>query len=253
MRCHVFRNTNTKWGTGTGWHGPALSKIITGETPPISKNFNFTWKEKFSGTKSQFGSCSIILWNNNSGTRTLVGAVLISKQTKDTKCKVSLYCGSTTASTTYSIACSKIGSCSMKKQDNNITFSVGGKTKAYTNDSIADLVANEIVFHFGRKSSQTVLGSNYIYNCKLQRFEFDSYEDVENVFSPGDTLIINCKNAEVTLDDGGGEVNAQGIGALGNDWETFALVPGANTIELDYSDFTTTAPVATMKYRKAYL
>ena len=240
------------WGSGSGWHGPSLSKIITGEATPIATNFNFTWSEKFSGTKKQFGRCSTILWNNNAGTRTMVCAVDIIKTTKNTKCNVNLYVGSSKMNS-FSVACSKIKSCSMKKEGNSVTFSVGGKTKSYSNDDIENLVANEIAFDFGRKGSQTVLGSNYISKCKLQRFEFDSYEDIENVFSPGDMLIVDTNNAEVTLDFGDGEVNAQGLGALGNDWETFVLTPGTNLIEVDYSDWTTTPPVAVMKYRDVYL
>ena len=141
----------------------------------------------------------------------------------------------------------------MLKQDKNVTFSVGGKTEAITCDDIETLVANEISFHFTQKDSDTVLGSNFIYNCKLQRFSFPNWEDVPNIFMPGTKLIIDCKNAEVTLDSGDGQVNAQGIGKLGNDWETFLLTTGTNVITLDYSDWTTVPPTGELKYRKVYL
>lgn len=243
----------SSFGSGSGERGPALSYLITGETPPISKNFNFTWKQKLSGTKKQFGRCTVILWNNNSGTRTMVGAVRFVKSAKNTKCTIYLYCGSTTSVKSFTVECSAIGSCSMKKVDNKITFSVAKKTFTFANDTITDLVANEIAFHFAKKGSQTNLGTNYIYNCKLQRFSFDNYEDIENVFTPGDKLVIDTKNAEVTLDNGDSETNAQGLGALGNDWETFVLTPGTNLIEVEYSDWTTTPPSAVLKYRKVYL
>lgn len=241
------------WGSGTGWHGPSLSKIITGETDPISKNFNFTWKQKFVGNKKQFGRCAVILWNNNGGTRTLVGAVQIVKTSKDAKCEVYLYVGSTSYKQKYTVACSKVGSCSMKKLNEKITFSVAGSTKTISSSNITDLIANEVTFHFGRNNTQTVLANNYIYNCKLQRFSFDNYEDIENVFSPGDRLIVDTKEAAVKMDNGDGEINAQSIGALGNDWETFVLTPGTNTIEVEFSDWTTTTPNVTLKYRKVYL
>lgn len=241
------------YGSGTGYHGPSLSHIITGETPPIGKNFNFSWKQKFTATKSQFGGVAAILWYNDSGTRTMVGAVQILKTTKDTKCKVSLYCGSTTAVKSYTVAVSKIGTGSMKKIDNKITFTVGGKTYTYANDGIKDLIANEITFHFLRNASKTAIGSNFIYNCQLQRTSFDNYEDVPNIFMPGQTLTVNTQDAGVYLDDGSATIQATYLGALGNDWEDFYLSPGSNTIACDYSDFTTTPPNFTLKYRERFI
>lgn len=243
----------SSYNTASGYHGPSLSYLITGETPPIGKNFNFSWKQKFSATKKQFGGVEIILWNNNSGTYTMVGAVQILKTTKDTKCKVYLYCGSTTSAKNYTVATSKIGSCSMNKIENNITFNVGGKSNKLAKDSITDLIANEITFHFLQNGNKTVVGSNFVYSCQLQRTSFDNYEDVPNIFAPGDVLTVNTQDATVYLDDGSATVPATYLGALGNDWEDFYLVPGTNTIACDYSDFTTTPPTFTMKYRERYI
>lgn len=241
------------YGTNSSYHGPSLSKIITGETPPIGTNFNFSWKHKFVATKSQFGGAEAILWYNDSGTRTLVGGVRLYKSTKDTKVKVFMYVGSTTASGSFSVGCSKIGACSMKKIDNKITFTVAGKTFSYASDTITNLVANEITFHFTKHGTKTAIGTNNIYNCKLQRTSFDNYEDVENIFMPGDVLTVNTQDAGVYLDDGSATVPATYLGALGNDWEDFVLVPGSNVIAVDYSDFTTDPPTFTMKYRERFL
>ena len=241
------------YGSGSGYHGPSLSKVITGETAPIGENFNFSWRQNIVGSKSEFGGCEVILWNNDNGSRTLVGAVRILKTTKDKKCKVSLYVGSTTSKKSYSVACSKIGSCSMKKIGSGITFSVGGKQYEYAATDIENLIANEIAFHFLKNGSKTALGKNYIYKCKLQRFAFDNYEDVQNIFAPGDVLTINTKDAGVYLDDGSATIPAAYLGALGNDWEDFCLIPGSNIIGVDYSDFTTDEPLFTIKYRERFI
>lgn len=241
------------YGSGSNYHGPSLSLIKTGETEPIGKNFNFTWKQKLVGSKSQFGGFEVILWNNDNGTRTLMGAVRIMKTTKDTKCKVYLYVGSTTSKKSYSVACDKIGSCSMKKIEDKITFEVGGKKNSYAASAIKDLIANEITFHFMKNGTKTVLGTNYVYSCKLQRFSFDNYEDIQNVFAPGDVLTVETKDAGVYLDDGSATIPAQYLGALGNDWEGFYLTPGSNVIGVSYSDFTTTAPAFTIKYRERFI
>lgn len=241
------------YGSGTGYHGPSLSYIITGETPPIAKNFNFSWKQKFAATAKQFGGAEILLWNNNGGTRTLVCGVRIIKTTKNTKCKIYFYCGSTTAGKNYTVDTSKIKTGKMAKSEGTVTFNVGGKTWSLTNDAITDLIANEITFHFMRNGTKTAIGSNFIYNCKLQRSQFENPEDIPNTFMPGDVLTVNTADAGVYLDDGSATISAQNIGALGNDWEDFYLAPGANTIACDYSDFTTTPPTFTLKYRERYL
>lgn len=240
------------YGSGTAWHGPSLSKIITGEVQPIAKNFTFSWSMKFAGTKKQFGGFQCLLYNNNSGVRTRMAAVRILKTTKDTKCDLYFYVAGQSASI-KGVACSKIGSCKITKSGNAITFNVGGKTKKIADDSIADLVANEVCFWFGRKASQTVLGSNYVTNCLLERSAFVNNEDIENTFAPGQVLTVDTQTAEVFLDDGSAEIPAQQLGALGNDWEGFYLRKGMNIIATDYSDFTVTPPVFKLKYRERFL
>lgn len=240
------------WGSGTGWHGPTLSKIITGETPPIGKNFKFRWKQYIKATASQYGATEALLWNNNSGVRTLVGGVAIFKSTKDTKCKVYLYVGSTTSRKSYTVDCSKIGVCEMKKIDNNITFTVGGVTLSASAE-IKDLIANEVTFHFMKKGTTSSLTSSRIYWAYLQRFSFSNYEDVKNIFMPGDVLTVNTQDAGVYLDDGSATIPATYLGALGNDWEDFYLTPGSNTIAVDYSSFTTEPPEFVIKYRERFL
>ena len=243
----------SSYGSGSGHHGPALSKIITGESTPIGKNFNFTWKQKLVGTKSQFGGAEILLWNNDNGTRTMVGGVRFYKNEKNTNTTVFMYVGSTASKANFKVACSKVGAGSMKKVGDKITFTVAGKTFTYASTNITDLIANEITFHFTRNGSKTALGTNYIYNCKLQRISFDNYEDVANIFMPGDVLTVETQNAGVYLDDGSATIPAAYLGALGNDWEDFYLVNGSNTIAVDYSDFTTSPPTFTIKYRERYL
>ena len=241
------------WGSGTGWHGPTLSRIITGETPPIGTNFKFRWKQFIKATASEYGATEALLWNNDNGTRTLVGGVSIFKSTKDTKCKVYLYVGSTTSKKNYSVECSQIGVCEMKKIGNKITFTVGGKTFSYASNNITDLVANEVTFHFMKKGTTSTLTASRIYWAYLQRFSFENYEDVENIFMPGDVLTVETQKAGVYLDDGSATIDAAYLGALGNDWEDFCLVSGSNTVGVDYSSFTTEPPEFVMKYRERFL
>ena len=241
------------YSTGTNYHGPSLSYLITGETPPIGKNFNFTWSQKFRATASQYGAFECLLWHNESGTRTLVCGVVIRKYTKNTRCKVYFYNGSTTASYSEFVDCSKIGTGSMKKNGSIVSFMVGGIAKGISNSAITDLVANEITFHFMKNGTKSEPDSNYLYSCQLQRYSFDNYEDIKNIFAPGDVLTVNTADASVYLDDGSATIPATYLGALGNDWEDFYLTPGNNLIGVDYSDFTTDAPTFTIKYRERFI
>jgi predicted phage tail component-like protein len=241
------------YSTGTNYHGPSLSYLITGETPPIGKNFNFTWSQKFTASASQFGGFECILWHNESGTRTMVGALRLIKKTRDQRCDMYFYVGSTTAVYHATDWCKNIGTWSMKKIGGRIDFESKYFSMGWTNSAIEDLIANEITFHFMKNGTKSEMDANYLYSCKLQRFAFDNYEDVKNIFAPGDVLTVNTSDASVYLDDGSATIPATYLGALGNDWEDFYLTPGNNLIGVDYSDFTTDAPTFTIKYRERFI
>ena len=241
------------YSTGTNYHGPSLSYLITGETPPIGKNFNFTWSQKFTASATQFGGFECILWHNESGTRTMVGALRLIKKTRDQRCDMYFYVGSTTAVYHTTDWCRNIGTWSMKKIGGRIDFESKYFNMGWTNTAIENLVANEITFHFMKNGTKSEMDKNYLYSCKLQRFAFDNYEDVKNIFAPGDVLTVDTSDAAVYLDEGSATIPATYLGALGNDWEEFYLVPGTNVIGTDYSDFTTDAPTFTLKYRERYI
>lgn len=250
------------YGSGSNYHGPSLSKIITGETEPIGKNFNFTWSMLFGGVETQvvtqFGGFECLLWNYDSGTRQLVCGVRVLKTARNANCTVYLYIGSTSrALYHYTVNCSKLGNNSIKKMGDTITFNVGQVQRTYNgtliNNILSTVVANEITFHFMKKGSNNALSPFRLYRCKLQRLPFDQYEDIANVFSPGDVLTVETKNAGVYLDDGSATIPAAYVGALGNDWEDFYLTPGPNIIGVDYSDFTTDPPTFTIKYRERFI
>jgi predicted phage tail component-like protein len=246
------------YGSGTNYHGPSLSKIITGETDPIGKNYNFNWGMLFGGVetvvKTQFGGFECLLWNNDNGTRQLMSGVRVMKTARNANCTVYLYVGSSTTSVGhYTVNCSKLGTNSMKKVGSSFTFNVGGVQRTFNKTSLQDTIANEITFHFMKKGSTTALSPFRLYRCKLQRTSFDNYENIANIFAPGDVLTVNTQDAGVYLDDGSATIPAAYLGALGNDWEDFYLNPGTNIIGTDYSDFTTDPPTFTIKYRERFI
>ena len=243
------------YDSGSKYHGPAISKMTTlsGAT-----NWKLSWKQKFIGAKKQYGDFFVLLYNNDSGTRTLMAGVEIRKTSTDTNTTLYWYANNNFTATNskkgVSVACSKVGTSSIKKEGNVITFNVAGKSAtAQLSDTNAAKEVNEVAFFFGKKGSSTALGSNFLYSCTLEKNSYVYEGNIENTFMPGTVLTVDTQNAEVYLDSGDSTTPANNIGALGNDWETFVLQPGANLIEVDYSEFTTTPPDAIMKYRKVYL
>lgn len=238
------------YGSGSNFHGPSISKTLSDSSS--ATNFTFNWKSKVVGTSAQFGTQQILLYYNNNGTRTLVGGINFLKNAKDEKCKIYAYVGSTTyKGSAITVGCSKIGECSIVKQDAKVTFNVAGKTFSYSDNNISNLKVNEVAFYFGKNGSKTALGSNFVYNAKLTRTSYTKLEDIPNVFSPGDVLEVDCSDASVRLNG----VSAQWLGALGNDWENFVLLPGSNTFAFAYSDWSamTTPPTLKLIYKERFL
>ena len=252
----------SSYGSGTNYHGPSITYSLSDTTS--ATNFEFKVDHEFLGTKSQFGCFQCLLYNNTGGTRTLVAGFNCQKTTKDTKTKVYAYGGTNSANQT--VYCKDIETSVITKQGTNVFVQVGHieatkagrefvatKIKVPVSSTVASKIVNEITFYFGKNGSQTAMGTNSVSWCQLMRSEYENFEDIPNIFLPGNTLTVDCKDASVYLDSGEAVDNAQYIGALGNDWETFVLTPGTNVIQAEYSDWTTTPPTATLKYRKVYL
>ena len=252
----------SSYGSGSNFHGPSITYTLTDTTS--ATNFEFKVDHKFLGTKNQFGCFQCLMYNKTGSVRTLVAGFNCRKTTKDTKTKVYAYGGSNTANQT--VYCKDIETSVITKQGNNVFVQVGHieatkagrefvatKIKVPLEYSVASKVVNEITFYFGQNGTQTAMGTNSVSWCQLMRSEYENFEDIPNIFMPGNTLTVDCKDASVYLDSGEAVDNMQSIGALGNDWETFVLTPGTNVIQAEYSDWTTTPPTATLKYRKVYL
>ena len=238
------------YGSGTKFHGPSILASLTDVT--TAKNFVFQANHEFDGSKNEYGCFQCLLYNNNAGTRTLIAGFNVKKTTKNKDAKVYVYGG--TNKTNAIVKCENIKASTITKEGTNLLFNVGKIMQRVVLDSTtADMVVNEVVFYFGKNASKTAMTKNKLSWCQLMRSAYDKFEDIPNVFMPGNKLTVDCNDASVYLDSGDAVENAQSIGALGNDWETFVLTPGTNVIQVEYSDWTTTPPVAKLKYRKVYL
>ena len=77
------------------------------------------------------------------------------------------------------------------------------------------------------------------------------WHDVQNKFNANDVLSIDCASASVKLN----ELDRQDLGALGNSWEEFYLMPGVNQIGFSWSEWVEEeyAPAFKLKYREVFL
>lgn len=147
---------------------------------------------------------------------------------------------------------------SITKADGKITFVIGGKTYSYTDSAIASEVITAANIYFGRhkykKTSTTyadaaAMNGIGVYSAKIIKNHVEAWRDIPNKFASGDEVVVDCSSGLITVNGNA----ADELGALGNDWETFALDQGANYIVCAYSEWTQTPPTFALKYRKVYL
>ena len=139
----------------------------------------------------------------------------------------------------------------IRKKGNTVTFKVKGTTKEYTVDSETFGNAKYLTVYMGRYKEAYGLGSIGLTDIKLTNDHWATGEQMRNTFTSNDVCVVDCANADILLNG----QSSPGLGAVGNQWEAFALEPGLNQIGVNWSSWVTNAnkPTFTMTYRKAYL
>lgn len=162
---------------------------------------------------------------------------------------------------------------SITKLNGKISFNIGNLgVKEYATASTKK--AHTVVFYFGTYDSATSM-ENYLMSAKFVRVNADTFYDIENTFASGDVVTTVVEEAEIylrhalpdTIDSSlpPGTVHPLDpadigerkpmLGALGNDWEEFMLMPGVNQINCQYSDWVLDAyaPKFRVYWREVYL
>ena len=84
-------------------------------------------------------------------------------------------------------------------------------------------------------------------NDKGKALQFGD-DELTDTFTSGDELVIDTNDGSVVLNG----TYQSSLGAIGNQWEAFNLVPGINQIGVSYSQGAAT-PSFSMKYRKVFI
>lgn len=141
------------------------------------------------------------------------------------------------------------GNSSIRKEGNKLTFYWNGTYPTFKIPEIANMKCAKVQVSIKQKSGSnkymTYLG---IDKLNFRKLHVTKWRDAPNQFAKGSVFTADCANGEV-------EVNGMptpGLGALGNDWESFCLNPGANQIQCVHSSWAK-KPDYLMKYREVYL
>ena len=256
----------TNYGSASGkWHGASITRNLpidaSGEWG--AQNFTLTYKQKMcigSGKSdaSQIGAFQVQLTdannNNVAGLR-----ILKNKTGKNASLVfylngVNVYTGTIDLSYNnkyFGSLESSVQTSKITKSGSRVTFSTGGVTKTFIDESLSTVKVRKVMFMFEQYSSTEALTYNGLYWAKFIKNNCNTYKDVPNKFSANDIVTADCKNGEIYLNG----VHSPELGALGNDWEGFCLNPGLNQIGFAYSDWVADqyAPTVKVRYREVFL
>ena len=124
----------------------------------------------------------------------------------------------------------------IRREGNVVTFSIGElPDRTFKDSSIENVAVYDVVFDYQGDFYINAIGS-----CALiKKKQGLKFSDIPNVFTAGDIVEADCNVANVYLYRNGsaiGHLEPQ-YGALGNDWEDFAIKTGQNVIQAVWSDW----------------
>lgn len=243
------------------WHGPCMTKTIGADAAGVvgAKDFTLTYKQKMCiSATNQLGAFEAMICDNANKN---IAGVRINKGSAGNSANMMFYVNnaqvySTTIDMSYNNANfgskeTAVKTSTITKSGSTITFNVAGIVKTFTNSTIANLVATKITYSFEQYSTYAVLAYNGLYWSKFVKNNCDTFKDIPNKFTANDVVEVDCKNGEIRLNG----VLTPGLGALGNDFETFVLTPGLNQIGVACSEWVSDAykPTYKVRYREVFL
>lgn len=259
-----FAGGNT-YGSGSNWHGPSLTR----STADNIKDWCFSFEYRFgqystSGATSNYshklnstGIQQAVLWNST-GSK-IIAAIVMWKLAGTSKGSIRLVVGGKSVKlltgidfSNSAIYAKKNGkktarACSIKKLGSTFVFTIRDKEYRFVDETLEETAVNRCTFYFGTKTSSNRMLDG-VRNVILRKIY---QEDPPNPFTTNDMLTINANDASVQLNG----LDAQNLGALGNDWEHFYLKPGTNQIGVAWSGWTADEykPDFVLRYREVYL
>lgn len=254
--------TVNSYGSSTsGAHGPAVASTVPADSNSAvgAKNCKFEFSYIFKSSKSAQAGRLVFSIGDTSKS---VAAIQLTKKKGSSKGSAELYVnGSLVKTLSFTSGKSNaytVATASITKYAGTITFVVGGTKYSFTNASIESFVVKRNYIYFAQdvynktkttKANCAAMAMIGVYSAKFIKNFVDKWRDVPNKLAEGDELVVDCMMASIKVNGN----DSPGLGALGNDWESFALKPGTNYIGCAYSEWATTEPVFAVKYRKVFI
>lgn len=140
------------------------------------------------------------------------------------------------------------------KIDDQIIFEINGTPYSYRDTEIRNLTIDGVSFAFAKHKDVVPISKNLLYSAKFTSHSVTNFKDIPNWFSAGDSIVADASSGKISVNG----TTQYGVGALGNDWETFYLSPGINVITCTYSELQNVVPLPpvpgfSLTYRKVYL
>lgn len=286
---HVETNPSGYGSDGfDGWHGPVITRkdihFQDSNANTHHKNGTLEFKHSMVTGANDYGEFIATLDSHidDSGTikRKAIAKIVFFKKTKGTNkatCNLMTYSrtayggktvntmtfdSGTTGAVTKETKENNAGPATHKitKIEDKITFSINGNQYTYTDPEIKDITIDGVSFAIAKNRATTPVTHNLLYSARFTSHSVTDVKDIPNRFFNGDVIVADAASGKIEING----VVDYGIGALGNDWETFYLSPGRNEIVCTYSTLYTVygsssgstqpaAPTYSISYRKVYL
>lgn len=263
--------TAKSYGSDTsGYHGPTVTRTIpadaNGDTG--AEDFTFSWSMKVnignSSTASANCGCIQVLlcddddvivagmsiFKSGSGSNATMRMYVRTQIVKDVTIDLS-YRNKRFGTNASDGSFTSVKSCSITKTGCTVAFNLGGSKYSFTDAKLSGYVTTKFTATFGQYKEKSVLPWIGIYSFKFVKNNCETWRDIPNKFSANDVVIADCGKAEILLNDS----PAPELGALGNAWEDFCLLPGQNQIGATYSDWVEDGyePTFKIRYREVFL
>ena len=258
--------TPNAYGTvDSGWHGPSIRRKVGKDASGIegAQNFTLTYRQKMcigntTAAQNQVGSFRMNI-TDSSGKN--IAGIWVYKNKAGKAGKLVFYVNGVQENITdidlhygndfFGGAEDAVCTTTVTKVGGAIQFAVGSYKRSFYSEDLTDVLAWYVTFSFEKYGALEKLEYNGLYWAKFVKNNCNTWKDIPNKFSANDTVVADCRTAEITLND----IPSPDLGAIGNNWEGFVLKPGLNQIGYSYSEWVTdeNAPTFKVKYREVFL
>ena len=147
--------------------------------------------------------------------------------------------------------------CTITKNGETVLFDIAGFKRTYIDNTIANTAVTKVTLGVYSVCGERIINYKGFLDFKFVKNNCAYWVDVPNKFGTNDVITADCRTGDIYMGSasGGEGVKTPQLGAFGNDWEDFVLLPGLNAVQASWSDWVSAqyAPTLKLKYREVYL